>query len=812
MADNLTMKVVLDMLDKITKPLKAIKAQSGSTARALKDTRDRLRELDAQQKKIGEFTEIRNGLKSTVPELRNAQQNMRGIGAQLEALKNQTSPATSEIKKLTAEFNKANRTVAGLKNKYHDYQKKNRELRTSLHEVGISTRNLGAAQTWLKDSIAYTNAELSSQQKKLAAVTAQQERMTAARHRLDRSRQFARSVTGAGAGMIGASMATGLPIIRTVRDFMTYEDSMLGVAKQVNGARDANGKLTALYYDMGEEIKRLATQIPMATAEIANLVTSGARMGITGDKHGEEAKQILLKFARDTAMMATAFEMPAEEIGDQMGKIAGIFKIDISNGLSKLGDSINYLDDNAISKGADIISVLQGDLAGAASTIGLRASNAAALASTLLTLGESPERADTAASGMLRQLQIAKMNPKRFQIGAQMIGMSGRDLQMGMIRDAQGTILKVLDRINALPTESKMEAVTRLFGKDWGGAIAKLAGGVEEYRRQLELANGAVARGSMSREFQARLGALSAQWQILKNRLFDATSTIGETLAPALRDLFDSIGRVATRFAEWTKDNPVLAGTLVKIAAIIAVLLVGFGALALLVGSLLLPFALLRFSWTALSIQGGVFTLVLSGIRFAVLSLGKALLWLGRALLLTPLGLFLTALAGAGFLVYKNWDAVKEKLGISNGAFAFADLGDYNGAMQKLGVPNDVAELDSYNSAMREMQEMEKSLDRSADGSLGMVQGLSRRLAQAGAGIAIGAAAMPALSFDMRPPITATAAQPVMFDSHDQIEIVVQAAPGMDERAIAAAVRAELDRRDREKQARLRSSLTDYDN
>lgn len=871
MADNLTMKVVWDMLDKITKPLKAIKAQSGGTADALKKTRDELKRLNAQQKQIGEFRELRSGLTQSAQRLQEAEDRVKGLSAEMRSIQNPT-------RTMTRDFDRAVRAARAIKEEHQKQGQQLQILRDRLSAAGINTEKLGTHERQLRTDIAATNAQLTAQQQKLAAVTRQQERMAAARSRLDRSRQFAGSVAGAGAGMIGAGTATGLPIVKTVRDFMTFEDSMLGVAKQVNGARDANGKLTPMYHQMGEEIKNLATQIPMSTAEIANLVTAGARMGIQGDAVGDEAKRVLLGFARDTAQMATAFEMPAEEIGDQVGKIAGIFKIPIKQ-LSELGDSINYLDDNSLAKGVDIINVLQGDLAGAASTLGLRASNTAALASTLLSLGESPERADTAASGMLRQLQIAKMNPERFQVGARMIGMSGSDLQMGMVKDAQGTILKVLDRINALPTESKMEAVTRLFGKDWGGAIAKLAGGVEEYRRQIDLANGAAARGSMAREFQARLAALSAQWDILGNRVFDASSSIGATLAPTLRDLFESIGNIATRLAGWIKENPALAGTLVKIAAVTAVLLAGFGALALLVGSMLLPFALLRFGLTTLGIKGGIFSVVLRGIGGAIGFVGKSLLWLGRALLMNPIGLFLTVLAGLAYLVYRNWDSVSARftarmdevraaigggvagitalllnwspLGILYTVFAgvmrwlgfdmpakFSEFGaniigglvnGIKGAIgavksvissvadstvgwfkEKLGIrsPSRVfAELGDFT-----MQGLERGLGRSADGPLGAVQGLSRRIAQVGAGIAIGTAAMPALSFDMRPPVSAPASQPVMFDSHDQIQIVIQAAPGMDLQAISQAVSAELDRRDREKRARMRSSLIDYDN
>ncbi|MDD0928347.1 phage tail tape measure protein, partial [Xylella fastidiosa subsp. multiplex] len=94
-------------------------------------------------------------------------------------------------------------------------------------------------------------------------------------------------------------------------------------------------------------------------------------------------------------------------------------------------------------------------------------------------------------------------NPKRFQIGVGMLGMTADQLQKGMVTDPQSMILDVLTRIKKLPVEQQMEAVTRLFGKDWGGAIAKLANGVDEYRRQLALANGEAAKGSMSREFKS---------------------------------------------------------------------------------------------------------------------------------------------------------------------------------------------------------------------------------------------------------------------------------------------------------------------
>jgi TP901 family phage tail tape measure protein len=94
---------------------------------------------------------------------------------------------------------------------------------------------------------------------------------------------------------------------------------------------------------MGDAIKVMSEKIPMATNDIAALVEGGARMGIQG-------KADLLEFARVAALASTAFDLPADQLAEDMGKIANVYKIPIKD-IQKLGDTINYLDDNAQSKG-----------------------------------------------------------------------------------------------------------------------------------------------------------------------------------------------------------------------------------------------------------------------------------------------------------------------------------------------------------------------------------------------------------------------------------------------------------------------------
>ena len=543
--------------------------------------------------------------------------------------------------------------------------------------------NLGAAGSALR--VQYAHQEIAALDKQIGRLRTINDQL----RRIDSAKQanVARraELRGSMFDTIALGATAAVPIVEAAK----FEKSMLGVAKQVDGARDSSGKLTSVYYDMAKQIQMLGRETPIATNEIADMVTAGARMGI--------AKDDLIDFTKTTAKMAAAFELPAGELADQMGKIAGIFKIPIKQ-VAELGDAINYLDDNAISKGGDIIKVMQGDLAGAASTMGLGSKNAAALASTFLTLGESAERADTAASGMLRELNNAKMNPKRFQVGLSMIGMTGEEMQKGMIKDGQGTILKVLDKINALPQEKKMEAVTRLFGKDWGGAIAKLAGGVDEYRRQLAMATGdkayangikdaeklkdavekaGKAGGSMQREFDAMKTSTSAQFTILKNRSTEVAVTLGSVLLPEINKVMDVVGKAAGAFADFAKEHPVVTkvimGTVTSLIAFRVVTLAAGYAMTFLRGAALTTAGVLAGTRAQIALSA-VATKALEGSSLAarggllgmatsiVGRLAPAFGTLGAVIMATPIGWVvagIAAIVAGAVLIYKYWEPLK---------------------------------------------------------------------------------------------------------------------------------------------------------
>lgn len=397
--------------------------------------------------------------------------------------------------------------------------------------------------------------------------------------RADKAFERADRLKQASDSMMRFSRAITDEVLDVVKAASSFEQAMLGVAKQVDGARDPAGQLTAVYTDMAKQIQTLGREVPMATTEIAKMVAAGARMGI--------AKGELIEFAKTAAMMSEAFELPAEKLAEDMGKISVLFKLTQPE-VRGLADAINYLDDNAISKGGDIIDFLQraGSVAG---TIKVSGKEMAVLGSTLLTLGEHSYSAGRAINVLFSKLGAANKGSKDFKAAMRELGLSTDAIQKGMQIDSQGTFLKVLDAVNKLPKDRRIGTLVDLAGLEHSDTLAKLAAGIDEYRKQIGLASSQKVEGSMSREFQARLATTAAKWEITKNLVAELAVNIGDKLLPEINKLLEALGPIVTKTAEWINQHPTLTkwilytagvvGTLAGVlGGLMTVLSVGFGA------------------------------------------------------------------------------------------------------------------------------------------------------------------------------------------------------------------------------------------
>ncbi|EMX9222077.1 phage tail tape measure protein [Citrobacter koseri] len=628
--NNLRLQVILNAVDKLTRPFRAAQASSKELATALQTTRNSLKELNKQAGRIDEFRKTRSQLAITATNLSAAREEAAKLATQFAA----TNRPTAAQAKL---FSQAKKRVQELQQTYNGLLGSVQRQRQALKESGIDTKQLSSAQRELRKNADETRQALERQQKSLKHLGEQQAKMNAAREQYSRHLEVRDRIAGAGATTTAAGLAMGAPVMAAVKSYASMEDAMKGVAKQVNGLRDDNGNRTKQFYDMQDAIKAASEDLPMENGAIdyAALVEGGARMGVTNqDDPYEDQKRDLLAFASTAAKAATAFELPADELAEGLGKIAQLYKVPTRN-IEQLGDALNYLDDNAMSKGADIIDVLQ-RMGGVADRLDYR--KAAALGSTFLSLGAAPEIAASASNAMVRELSIATMQSKRFFEGMDLLKLNPAEIEKQMTTDAMGTIQRVLEKVNKLPKDKRLSAMTMVFGKEFGDDAAKLANNLPELQRQLKLTSGDEANGSMQKESDINKDSLSAQWLLVKTGAQNAFSSLGETLRQPLMDIMDSVKRVTGALRGWIEANPQLAGTLMKVAAATAAITVALGTLAVAVAAVLGPIAVIRFGLSVLGIK------TFPSVTAAVTRTGSALSWLAGA----PLSLLRRGMASSG--------------------------------------------------------------------------------------------------------------------------------------------------------------------
>lgn len=647
--NNLRLQVILNAVDKLTRPFRAAQASSKELAGAIRNSRDALKQLNQAGNSLEKFRKLQADNKKLGDRLNYARQKANLLSSELEAMEQPSQRHLVALGRQTL-------AVQRLEEQQKYLQKQTALVRAELYRAGISAKDDAGATARLARETSRYNQELSKQEARLKRLGEAQRRMNAARASYARSLEVRDRIAGAGATTTAAGLAMGAPVMAAVKSYTSMEDAMKGVAKQVNGLRDDNGNRTARFYEMQDAIKAASEQLPMenGAVDFAALVEGGARMNVANpDDSWEDQKRDLLAFASTAAKAATAFELPADELSESLGKIAQLYKIPTRN-IEQLGDALNYLDDNAMSKGADIIDVMQ-RLGGVADRLDYR--KAAALGSTFLTLGAAPEVAASAANAMVRELSIATMQSKSFFEGMNLLKLNPEVIEKQMTKDAMGTIQRVLEKVNALPQDKRLSAMTMLFGKEFGDDAAKLANNLPELQRQLKLTAGNDALGSMQKESDINKDSLSAQWLLVKTGAQNTFSSLGETLRQPLMDILYTVKSITGAL----RRTALLTGNVLKTVAgaPVALLRSGLSGLRAVAVMFMNPLAVLR---GGLAAAGTVLRVLASGplamLRVALYAVSGLL-----GALLSPIGLVVTALAGVALVVWKYWQPITAFLG-----------------------------------------------------------------------------------------------------------------------------------------------------
>lgn len=445
-----------------------------------------------------------------------------------------------------------------------------------------------------------------------------------------------------------------------------FESSMADVRKVVDFDSPEQFK------QMGKDILDLSTRIPMAAEGLAQIVAAGGQSGIARDE--------LLGFAEGAAKMGVAFDITAEQAGDMMAKWRTAFKMGQSD-VVKLADKINFLG-NTTAASAPLISDVVTRIGPLGSVGGVASGEIAALGASLVGSGVTSEIAATGIKNLILALVSGESATKSQNEAFAALGLNAIDMAKYMQKDARGAILSVLEAVQRLDKEQQASVMAELFGKESISAIAPLLSNLDALKTNFDAVSDASKyAGSMEKEFQTRAETTANAMELMNNSIYRTKVAIGQGLLPAIAPVASVVADAATAVGNFATEYPnltgaVLGGTgaLFGVAAAASAFmwalngarLALFGAKTAfgIAGAALGKYNILIKTGTALAygwnLAGRLFNsgLAITGSMFKGLGVGAMKLW--GILLANPWIALATVAVGAAWMIYKNWDTVKE--------------------------------------------------------------------------------------------------------------------------------------------------------
>lgn len=439
---------------------------------------------------------------------------------------------------------------------------------------------------------------------------------------------------------------------------MQFESAMADVRKVVDFPTPE------AFQEMGDDIRRLSTKIPMAADGIAAIVAAAGQSGLAVDE--------LLPFAEMAAKVGVAWEVSADNAGEALAKLKTALGMSVAE-TGLLADAINHLGNNIAASAPDILDVVR-RVGAQASQFGLSAEQAAAFGAAMVGAGAESEVAATSFRNMGRALTRGASATKRQSAAYKTLGLDAQNVAADMQRDAVGTITNVLERIRAVPAEARAALITDLFG-DEARAIGPLITNTELLADALGLvANRAEYAGSAAEEYAVRAKTSENNLQLFRNQITSLAISIGNALLPAMNDILALVGPMISSFSDLASRFPNITRGIVGVATA----LIGFrvAAIAAQYAGLFLKGALLDAGIAALTAARAIGSMALAPAGAAIMALRNplrlvtaAFYALRVAIISTGVGALLAGIALAGAWIYNNWTGITIAFEAFKGAF-----------------------------------------------------------------------------------------------------------------------------------------------
>ncbi|WP_110875557.1 phage tail tape measure protein [Enterobacter hormaechei] len=549
MSNNVRIEVLLNAVDRASRPLKAIQNASKSLAGDIRNSQTTLRDLNAQASRIDGFRKASAQLAVTGQSLNKAKQEAAALAVQF---KNTENPTKAQARAMEA----AKKSAADLQLKYNGLRQSVQRQRTELAQAGINTRTLSADERRLKTSISETTAQLNRQREALARVSQQQAKLSRVKERYQTGKSLAGSAAAAGAAGVGIATAGTMAGVKLLMPGYSFAQknselqAVLGVDKQ------------------SPEMEALRTQARQLGDNTAASADDAASAQIIIAKSGGDADAIQAA-TPVTLNMALSNQRSMEENAALLTGMKSAFQLS-NDQIAHIGDVLS-MTMNKTAADFDGLSDALTYAAPVAKNAGVSIEQTAAMVGALHDAKITGSMAGTGSRAILSRLQAP--TGKAFE-AIKELGVKTSDAR-GNTRPIF-SILKEMQRSfekNNLGTSQRGEYMKTIFGEEASSAAAVLmtaasTGKLDKLTAAFKASDGKTEE--LVKIMQDNLGGDFKEFQ-------SAYEAVGTDLFDQQNDALRKLTQTATRYVlkldGWITRNKSLATTIGVVAG---------GALALI--------------------------------------------------------------------------------------------------------------------------------------------------------------------------------------------------------------------------------------
>lgn len=348
------------------------------------------------------------------------------------------------------------------------------------------------------------------------------------------ARGFAGRLVAMGAGFIGVREGYR----GTAGAAMKFEEAFADVRKVVDGTDEQLGNIR-------NQILNMSRALPTSAEGIAAIFAAAGQSNIPIEELG--------KFSEMVAKVAVAWDTTEGETSEALAKIKTQLSLNVSQ-IGLFADAINHLSNNTAAKAPDLVDFSK-RVAANGEMFGFTATQTLAFGGAMVAMGAQTEVAATSFRNMGRALTMGQRATKQQRIAFQKLGIDSVKTAQNMQKNALGTTLDVIERIQKLPEWQRISIASALFG-DEARALMPVISNTTELRRQLGMVGDeANYAGSAYQEYMVRADTAANALAIIGNKIRATFIGIGDGMLPTIKeaglglgDVLDTLGERASIF------------------------------------------------------------------------------------------------------------------------------------------------------------------------------------------------------------------------------------------------------------------------